>query len=35
MPDEAVPVREIADKKRVNFARPGETKTCGYSLKVL
>lgn len=35
MPDEATPTREIADKKRVNFVEPGETKTCGYSLKIL
>lgn len=35
MPDEATPIREIASKKRVNFANPGETKTCGYSIKVL
>jgi len=35
MPDEATPTREIADKKRVNFVVPGETKTCGYSLKIL
>lgn len=35
MPDEATPIREIANKKRVNFVSPGETKTCGYSIKVL
>lgn len=35
MPDEATPTREISNKKRVNFVEPGETKTCGYSLKIL
>ena len=35
MPDEATPTRELACKKRVNFVAPGETKICGYSLKIL